>query len=109
MTQKIEVRTGSNNVFADLGLENSAELLVKAELTRKISSSITQQKMSLTEAAELLGLEQTRLSDLINGQLSSFSTEQLFRFLNDLGRDVEIVVKAKSQSHTRAHTKVVAS
>lgn len=108
MSQKIEVRTGSSNVFADLGLENSDELLVKAELTRKISSTIAQQEMSLAEAIQVLKLKQTELSNLINGQLDCFSTEQLFRFLNALGQDVEILVKAKSQSHSQAQTKVVA-
>lgn len=37
MNQPIKVQAGSGNVFADLELENSDELLVKAELARKIS------------------------------------------------------------------------
>jgi predicted XRE-type DNA-binding protein len=41
-------------VFGDLDLENSDELLVKAELARKISSIITKQQMTQAEAAELL-------------------------------------------------------
>lgn len=43
MIQEIRVRTSSGNLFADLGLENSDELLVKAELARKISSIINKQ------------------------------------------------------------------
>lgn len=42
MTQKIRVQASSGNVFADLGLENFDELLVKAELARKISNIIIQ-------------------------------------------------------------------
>ena len=109
MTQEVEIQTGSGNVFADLGLENADELLVKAELARKISSIITKQHITQAEAAELLGIDQPKISALMNGKLSGFSTVRLFRFLNALGRDVEIVVKAKPKSRSQAQTRVVAS
>lgn len=107
MNQEIKVQASSGNIFADLGLENPDELLVKAELARKISKIITQQKMSQAEAAEILGVDQPKISALINGKLSGFSTVRLFRFLNALGRDVEIVVKNKPQSRSQAQTRVV--
>jgi predicted XRE-type DNA-binding protein len=107
MTEDIGVQASSSNVFADLGLQNADELLVKAELARRISSIITTQQMTQIEAAETLGIDQPKISALINGKLSGFSTARLFRFLNALGRDVEIVVKPKS--HPQAQTRVVAS
>jgi predicted XRE-type DNA-binding protein len=91
-------------MFADLGLENSDELLVKAELARKISSLITQQHMTQAQAAEILGIDPPKVSALINGKLSGFSTVRLFRFLNALDRDVEIVVKTKLKSRSQART-----
>jgi len=107
MTQSMNVQTGSGNIFEDLGLENAEELLVKAELARKISGIVTSLNMTQSEAAELLGIDQLKVSALINGKLSGFSTSRLFRFLNALGRDVEIVVKPKSLS--KAQTRVIAS
>lgn len=107
MTQEIGVQASSGNVFADLGLENADELLVKAELAHRISSIITKQHMTQAEAAEMLGIDQSKISALVNGKLAGFSTARLFRFLNALGRDVEIVVKPKS--HAQAQTRVVAS
>ena len=107
MTQEIGVQTSSGNVFADLGLENADELLVKAELARKIGSIITNQQITQAEAAEILGIDQPKISALINGKLAGFSTARLFRFLNALGRDVEIIVKPKS--YTQAQTRVVTS
>ena len=107
MTPSMDVQTGSGNIFEDLALENSDELLIKAELARKISGIVTGQKMTQSEAAELLGIDQPKVSALINGKLSGFSTSRLFRFLNALGRDVEIVVKPKSLS--QAQTRIVAS
>ncbi|MCL1472695.1 helix-turn-helix domain-containing protein [Argonema antarcticum] len=109
MTEEIRVQASSGNVFADLGLENADELLVKAELARKISSIISKQKMTQTEVAELLRIDESKLSALINGKLSSFSTVGLFRFLNALGRDVEIVVKTKPKSRSQARTRVVSA
>ncbi|MDJ1168015.1 helix-turn-helix transcriptional regulator [Roseofilum sp. BLCC_M154] len=105
MNQPIEVQTGSSNVFADLELENSEELLVKAELAHRISSIIAGQNMTQAEVATLLEIDQPKVSALVNGKLSGFSATRLFRFLNTLGQDVEIVVKPKSC--TEAQTRVV--
>jgi predicted XRE-type DNA-binding protein len=107
MTQEIKVQASSGNIFADLGLENSDELLVKAELARKIGSIITKQNMTQVQAAEILGIDRSKVSALLNGKLSGFSIVRLFRFLNALGNDVEIVVKTKPQSRLQAQTRVV--
>jgi len=107
MTEEIKVQANSGNIFADLGLDNSDELLVKAELAYKISSIIASLGITQNEAAKLLGIEQPRMSALINGKLSGFSTVRLFRFLNSLGRDVEIVVKDKPKSRSQARMLVV--
>ena len=88
----------SGNVFADLGLADSEELLIKAELVRQISELITMRKLLQTEAADLLGIDQPLVCDLLQGKLSGFSTERLFRFLNALSSDVEIRVTTKSRS-----------
>ncbi|MDJ1179220.1 helix-turn-helix transcriptional regulator [Roseofilum sp. BLCC_M91] len=106
MNKPIEIKTGSGNIFADLELENSEELLVKAELAHRISSIIAGQNMTQAEVAKLLGIDRSKVSALVNGKLSGFSATRLFRFLNTLGQDVEIVVKPKSC--TEAQTRVVA-
>ncbi|NEO93981.1 MAG: XRE family transcriptional regulator [Moorea sp. SIO3G5] len=84
MVKEIEVQASSGNVFADLGLENSDELIVKAELARKISSIIANQGMTQAAAAKVLGVDQPKVSALINGKLAGFSIVRLFRFLNAL-------------------------
>ncbi|MFK0731936.1 MAG: helix-turn-helix transcriptional regulator [Gloeotrichia echinulata IR180] len=106
MTDEINVQASSGNVFGDIGLTNPDELLVKAELALQISKIISQQNLTQVEAAQLLGVDQPKISALMKGKLSGFSTELLFRFLNALGCDVEIVVKVKPQSRIQAQTKV---
>jgi predicted XRE-type DNA-binding protein len=97
MKENIEITTSSGNVFGDLGLSNPDEMLVKAELAHKISNAITARHITQAEAAELLGIDQLKVSALIRGRLTGFSIERMFRFLNTLGIDVEIKVKSKSR------------
>lgn len=100
---KVECEVGSGNVFADLGFDNSEEELLKADLTAEIASLIKKQRMTQKRAAELLGVDQPRISALLRGKLSLFSVEMLMRFLNALGQDIEVVVKPKPRNRKQAH------
>jgi len=83
----------SGNVFADLGLPNAPELQAKADLALEISRSIEERGLTQSQAAELLGIDQPKISALVRGRLGGFSMERLYRFLNALGKDIEIVVR----------------
>lgn len=87
----IECSTG--NIFADLGFTKPQEMLAKAELARRISQMITQRGLTQATAAKLLGVDQPKISALIRGRLDGFSMDRLFRFLNALGSDVEIIIR----------------
>lgn len=91
-------REGSGNVFADLQLSDSGEALAKAELATQIASAIVDRNLTQVRAAELLGVNQADVSDLVRGKLKGFSTDRLLRFLNALGQDIEIVVHARRRS-----------
>jgi len=108
MSEEIKVRSSSGNVFADMGLANPNELLVKAELVRQISNLIDAKSLTQTEAANILGIDQPKVSALLNGKLSGFSTDRLFKFLNALGSDVEIRVIPKLKPESQAQTRVIA-
>ena len=97
-----EVTVGSGNIFADLGLPNPEERLVKAQLARQIYLRITERNLNQAEAATILGIDQPKVSNLINGKLTAFSIDRLFRFLNALDCDVEILVKTKSSEQPTA-------
>ena len=97
-----EVTVGSGNIFADLGLPNPEERLVKAQLARQIYLRITERNLNQAEAATILGIDQPKVSNLINGKLTAFSIDRLFRFLNALDCDVEISVKTKSSEQPTA-------
>jgi predicted XRE-type DNA-binding protein len=107
MTEEMKVHPSTGNVFADLGLANPEELLLKAELAHQISELIEARQLTQIEAAEILGVDQPKVSALIRGKLSGFSTERLFRFLNSLGSNVEIRIVANLQPDSQAKTHIV--
>jgi predicted XRE-type DNA-binding protein len=94
-TKKGGVTLGSGNVFNDLALRNPEELLAKAKLAARIVQILEERKVSQTQAAELLGVDQPKVSLIYRGRLDDFSVERLMRFLTALHRDVRIVVGEK--------------
>jgi len=101
MTQKFDVIIGSGNVFADLGLPNPDELLANSDLARKTTNTIQAHKMTQAEAAQLLGIDQPKVSALMRGRLTGFSLERLLKYLNVLNNDIEVVVKPKAEKKAR--------
>ena len=51
-----------------------------------------------TEASELLGMAQPKLSNLLRGRFPGFSERRLMDCLTKLGRDIQILVKATPRS-----------
>jgi predicted XRE-type DNA-binding protein len=88
----IEIEEGSGNVYADLGMADADEMIVKAQLATKIGEIIKSRKWSQQQAAEVLGLTQPKLSRMLRGQFRGISEAKMLNCLARLGRDVQIVV-----------------
>ena len=101
-----ESTPSSGNVFADLNLPQADDLLAKAELTSKIIAEIQRRRMTQAQAAEILRIDQPKISALKQGKLSGFSVERLMRFLLLLGRDIEFAVMDKPRSRPTARLRV---
>ena len=102
-----KVEMGSGNVFADLGLENPEQLLLKAELATQITQLIEKKGWTQAETAERTGLDQPKVSRLLRGQLSGFSADRLFAILNRLGHSVEVRISPKERPPEKSHTRVM--
>src|SRR5690242_15712134 len=87
----------TGNVFADLGLPDASEHLIKAGLVVRIERIIRERKLTQAATAELLGIDQPKVSAMLAGQFRGYSVERLMRFLVALGHDVEIVVKPRKR------------
>ena len=97
-----ESTLSSGNVFADLNLPQADDLLAKAELAAKIIAEIQRRRITQSQAAAILGIDQPKVSALKQGKLSGFSIERLMRFLVLLGRDVQITIKTRPRSRSTA-------
>ena len=104
ISEQIPVTVGSGNVFADIGVPNPEEALLKAQLAYQLNQMIEQRGLSQVAAGAILGIDQPKVSALRSGRLRGFSVDRLIRFLTLLGNDVEIVVRPAS--HDQGETRV---
>ena len=105
--EEIPVQASTGNIFADLGRPDADEALARVRLAQQIAEIIERQALSQAEAAALMGVDQPKVSALVRGRLSGFSTDRLLRCLMLLGQDVDIVVRDKPNDHPKAHISVV--
>jgi predicted XRE-type DNA-binding protein len=93
----LEQEPSTGNGFADLGLADASEHLIKAGLVVRVGRIIRERKLTQAAAAELMGIDQPKVSAMLAGQFRGYSVERLMRFLVALGHDVEIVVSPKKR------------
>ena len=82
--KKVEDETiarGTTNVFADLGYADAEERQTKLRLAHAINSIIEKRRLVQAEAAEVLGVNQPKVSALSRYKLEGFSVERLMLFL----------------------------
>ena len=84
--------TSSGNVFQDLGFDKPDEELAKAELSIQIRSIVQERGLTQKQAGSLLGISQAEVSNIVRGAVGRFTIDRLFRFLNALGKDVQVLV-----------------
>ena len=92
------VKAGSGNVFADLGLPDADAHLAKAELVSRIDDILRDRGITQAEAGRMLGLSQPDVSRLLRGDFREYSLERLLRLLTALGRDIDIVIRQPRSS-----------
>ncbi|MEX0979443.1 MAG: helix-turn-helix transcriptional regulator [Gemmatimonadota bacterium] len=89
---------GSGNVFTDLDIPEPDVALAKANLADAIGETIARRKLTQTEAADIMNVDQPKVSLVVNGRLDGFSQDRLVRFLTALGGDVEIMMRLPANS-----------
>lgn len=93
---KEHVVESGGNVFADLGFDSAeaAILQMRAKLMNDLREFIVSQGLTQTEAAELFGVTQSRVSDLTRGKWEKFSLEMLITLEARAGRKVTLELAA---------------
>ena len=98
--RKIVFEESSGNVFADLGLDDSEELLTRAKLGHSVRIILEKKKLKQREIGKLLDIKQPEMSNLMNGRYTLFSQERLFAFLNQLDRKITVQVTRRKKGES---------
>jgi predicted XRE-type DNA-binding protein len=93
---KSRIVKSSGNVFADLGFppEEVAVLTLRAELMVALRKQIATRGWTQAQAAKVLGVTQSRVSDLVRGKHDKFSLDMLVTFAARAGRTVKLRLAA---------------
>jgi predicted XRE-type DNA-binding protein len=86
-------------VFRDLGFssEEAENLKMRTDLMIQLSKVIQARRLTQAQAADLFGVTQPRVSDLVRGKIDRFSIDTLVAMLGHAGVRVQIVVGRKSK------------
>jgi predicted XRE-type DNA-binding protein len=90
MREKVFITT--DNIFADLGLENAEELRARSDLMSEVVTIIRNSGLTQKEIAKILGISAPKVSALMTGKINDFSNDTLVNYLTLLGCNVEIRV-----------------
>lgn len=93
--KKSQIVSSCGNVFEDIGLADSQDMLIKAQIVVKIEQEIKKRGLTQVEAAKIIDIPQSRLSKILRGQFINVSETKLLNCLNKLGFDIEIKVARK--------------
>ena len=96
MAHEIEVSSG--NVYADLGMHDAEQMQLKAQRAQIIGDILQITGLTQSQAAQILGMTQPKLSHLLRGQFRGISEAKMLECLVKLGRDVEIVISKESSA-----------
>lgn len=90
--QENKITASSGNVFADLGFDNAEAqvLALRADLMAQVEKTIRARKMTQVAAAKVLGVSQSRVSDLTRRKVEKFSLDMLVTFAAKLGKPASI-------------------
>lgn len=101
------IEESSGNVYADLESADANEMRVKARLATKVGEVIKHRHLTQQQAADILGMTQPKLSNMLRGQFRGISEAKMLDCLNRLGRDVQIIVRKASRTRAGGRTSVV--
>jgi len=105
----IEIEQGSGNVYADLGVQYAEDMQLKAELARQIGHIIKSRRLTQQQAADVLGLPQPKLSQILRGQFRGVSEAKMLHCLAKLGQDVQILIAPARYSPCSGQIRVLAA
>lgn len=96
----MKVQQSTGNVFRDLGFgaQEAESLRLCAELMVEVRRLIQARKLTQRSAANLLGVTQPRVSDLMRGKIDLFSLDTLVNMLARAGMRVQLRIASAGRA-----------
>ncbi|OZA12540.1 MAG: transcriptional regulator [Hydrogenophilales bacterium 17-62-8] len=93
---KEKITQSSGNVFTDLGFppEEAAILAMRADLMAQLRLVVEKRNWTQVDAAKVLGVSQSRVSDLMRGKWDKFSLDMLVTLATRAGLHCELRLAA---------------
>ena len=88
----ITIEEGGTSVYADLGYTDAAGMQRKSQLAAEIARTINARRLTQHDAAESLGIDQSKVSRITRGQFRGVSEAKLLELVTKLGHDVKIII-----------------
>ncbi|MBI5430517.1 MAG: XRE family transcriptional regulator [Nitrosomonadales bacterium] len=94
--EKLKITESCGNVFLDIGFspEEATILAMRSELMCRLEILIRDKQWTQAEAAQVLGISQSRVSDLMRGKFEKFSLDMLITLATRAGKKVELKMAA---------------
>lgn len=95
---------GSDNVFADQGVDDVERLSAKAVLAVKLNELIGKRSLSQIAAADIAGMTQAKVSLMRRYKMQGISLERPMQVLVSFEKHVEIVVRPARRANAAGIT-----
>lgn len=103
MAAEPSVTYSGDTAFHDLGLPDADELVLRADLMRKITELARARHLTPVQMAEVMHMDQQLVSALLDGRIGEFSLDRLLQAVSELGQDVEVRIKPAATGKGRLH------
>ena len=92
---KVTMTKGSGNVFADLGFDadEAQNLLLRSQTMMAVEHWYKASGLTQAKAAQVLGITQPRLSQMLKGRIGEFSLDALVNMATRAGMRVGLTIK----------------
>jgi predicted XRE-type DNA-binding protein len=98
---------GSGNVFTDLELDDADELFTRGKIGIQIIRLLKQRNLKQREIGKLLGLSQSEVSHLMNGEFQRFSEGKLISSLKRLDAEITLHIRDRHLTNESSETLIL--
>ena len=91
------------DIFRDLGFDGAegTNLRIRSELMIAVMRLIDERGLTQEQAAELFGVTQPRVSDVVRGHIDKFTIDALVKMLASAGLEVDVTVSHSAVVNAR--------